>query len=103
MQTSQRHSEIGYVSKIVDSVKIIGSEDPKLEALLEEHDGPTIGTHSGTFHCDEVLACTMLLYTDHFKAPLIVRSRDNEVLAKLDLIADVGGEYIPEKLRFDHH
>lgn len=75
MQTL-KHPEVGYVSKIVDTITIIGSEDPKLEEALEAHDGPTIGTHSGTFHCDEVLALTMLLYTNHFKAPLIVRSRD---------------------------
>lgn len=45
----------------------------------------------------------MLLYTNHYKAPLIVRSRDSKVLDKLDLIADVGGEYNADTLRFDHH
>jgi uncharacterized UPF0160 family protein len=45
----------------------------------------------------------MLLYTDKFSSPLIVRSRDTDVLSKLDLLADVGAEYNPETLRFDHH
>ncbi len=65
--------------------------------------GVVIGTHSDTFHCDEVLACTMLLYTKQYANPLIVRTRDQEVLNTLDTLVDVGAEYIPEKLRFDHH
>jgi uncharacterized UPF0160 family protein len=38
----------------------------------------SIGTHSGAFHCDEVLACSMLLYTEAYgsKKPLIVRTRN---------------------------
>lgn len=71
------HSEIPYVSKIVDSLIIIGSED---KDLLQHHrnsyKGSVIGTHSGHFHCDEVLACTMLLYTERFAKSMIVRSRD---------------------------
>ncbi|KAL1464585.1 hypothetical protein WDU94_004215 [Cyamophila willieti] len=61
----------------------------------------TIGTHSGVFHCDEVLGCAMLklLYPD----AEIIRTRDQKELDKLDLVLDVGGEYNPEKLRFDHH
>lgn len=34
---------------------------------------------------------------------MIVRTRDQDVLNTLDIIVDVGAEYIPEKLRFDHH
>lgn len=37
----------------------------------------TIGTHSGTFHADEVIGCVMLTkYTKEFKNSKIVRSRD---------------------------
>jgi uncharacterized UPF0160 family protein len=90
--------------KVVDSINIVGSEDIlKLEEIKATHKGPTIGTHSGNFHCDEVLACTMLLYTDKFANPLIVRSRDTDILSKLDLVADVGAEYNSQTLRFDHH
>lgn len=63
----------------------------------------TIGTHNGTFHCDEALACHLLKLTDNFKDAEIVRSRDSKVLVDLDVIVDVGGEYIPDKGRFDHH
>ncbi|KAG2483936.1 hypothetical protein HYH03_017256 [Edaphochlamys debaryana] len=62
-----------------------------------------IGTHSGTFHCDEALGCWMLRQTDKFKDAEIVRTRDPEVLKDLDIVIDVGGEYDPERLRFDHH
>ena len=33
-----------------------------------------IGTHNGTFHCDEVLACFMLKQLPHYKDAEIVRS-----------------------------
>lgn len=48
----------------------------------------TIGTHSGSFHCDEALGCWLLQHTDQFKDGQIVRSRDPEVLAQADIIID---------------
>jgi uncharacterized UPF0160 family protein len=63
----------------------------------------TIGTHSGTFHCDEALACFLLRSLDTFKGATITRSRDPSVLEKLDCLVDVGSEYDPARLRFDHH
>uniref|UniRef100_A0A6T6PCI7 Metal-dependent protein hydrolase n=1 Tax=Timspurckia oligopyrenoides TaxID=708627 RepID=A0A6T6PCI7_9RHOD len=62
-----------------------------------------IGTHSGTFHCDEALACFFLKLLPDFKTAQIVRSRDPHVLQHSDVLVDVGGEYNPEKLLFDHH
>ena len=64
----------------------------------------TIATHDGVFHADEVLGCTMLTkYTDEFLDANIIRTRDPIVLAKADLVLDVGGEYNPQTKRFDHH
>ena len=57
--------------------------------------GPTIGTHSGTFHCDEALGCFLLQQTAAFKGAEIVRTRDPEVLSGLDVVIDVGGVYDP--------
>lgn len=74
-------------------------DNPKKTKL----EGKTIGTHSGTFHCDEALACWLLHQTEQFKDARIVRSRDPEVLNKLDILVDVGGEYDPSRFRFDHH
>ena len=62
-----------------------------------------IGTHSDTFHCDEVLATTMLLYTDAYKDSLIVRTRQENIFDKLDIVCDVGAIYDPAKQRYDHH
>ena len=49
----------------------------------------TIGTHSGTFHCDEALGCFLLQQTSQFAGAEIVRTRDPEVLKDLDIIIDV--------------
>lgn len=62
-----------------------------------------IGTHNGTFHCDEVLACFMLKQLPKFKDAEIVRSRDQAVLDACDVVVDVGGVYDVGKNRFDHH
>lgn len=62
-----------------------------------------IGTHSGTFHCDEALAVFMLRMTDEFKDADVVRTRDPAKLEPLDIVVDVGGVYSPEKHRYDHH
>ena len=63
----------------------------------------TIGTHSGSFHCDEALGCWLLQHTERFKSASIVRSRDPEALAGCDIVIDVGGTYDESTLRFDHH
>eukprot|EP01083_Nonionella_stella_P207142 752805_1 len=43
----------------------------------------TIGTHHGTFHCDEVLACYMLRnHTKEFRNAKIIRSRDPNILPR---------------------
>lgn len=54
-----------------------------------------IGTHSGTFHCDEALGCFLLQQTSKFRDSDIIRTRDPSVLQELDVVIDVGGEYDP--------
>jgi len=63
----------------------------------------TIGTHSGTFQCDEALGCWLLRQLPEYAGASIVRSRDNTLFEKCDIVIDVGGVYDPAKLRFDHH
>ena len=54
----------------------MGTEDmAEFESVKAESGKTLIGTHSDTFHCDEVLATTMLLYTDAYKSSVIVRTR----------------------------
>jgi uncharacterized UPF0160 family protein len=57
----------------------------------------TIGTHSGSFHCDESLACFMLHQTNEYKGAKIIRSRDPKQLATADILVDVGAVYDPSK------
>ena len=63
----------------------------------------SFGTHDGSFHADEVTACSLLLLFDRIDRAEIFRTRDPAVLAKCDYVCDVGGSYDPKKRRFDHH
>ncbi|KAJ6703391.1 METAL-DEPENDENT PROTEIN HYDROLASE [Salix viminalis] len=62
-----------------------------------------VGTHNGSFHCDEALGCFMIRLTSKYSNAEIVRSRDLQVLEGLDAVLDVGGVYDPSRDRYDHH
>ncbi|KAJ7492589.1 metal-dependent protein hydrolase, partial [Mycena latifolia] len=57
-----------------------------------------IGTHNGTFHCDEALAVFLLRPNINVK-----RTRDPAVLETCDIVVDVGAVYDEAKQLFDHH
>jgi uncharacterized UPF0160 family protein len=63
----------------------------------------SFGTHDGSFHADEVTACSLLLLFDRIDRDKVHRTRDPEVLEKCDYVCDVGGVYDPSLRRFDHH
>jgi uncharacterized UPF0160 family protein len=62
-----------------------------------------IGTHSGTFQADEAMGVWMLRQIPAYRNSAVVRSRDLQVLAALDIVIDVAGEYDHAALRYDHH
>ncbi|XVF10135.1 hypothetical protein REPUB_Repub07fG0156800 [Reevesia pubescens] len=62
-----------------------------------------VGTHDGSFHCDEALACFMLRLTKKFSNAQIVRTRYSQALENLDAVVDVGGVYDPIRDHYDHH
>ncbi|XP_015176580.1 PREDICTED: UPF0160 protein [Polistes dominula] len=62
-----------------------------------------IGTHDGTFHCDEALAIFLLKLLPKYKDAVIVRSRDQNVLDTCDVVVDVGKIYDHSICRYDHH
>jgi uncharacterized UPF0160 family protein len=62
-----------------------------------------IGTHNGTFHCDEALAVFLLRKTDTYRNSDLKRTRDPSVLDTCDIVVDVGATYDEGKQRFDHH
>ena len=61
----------------------------------------TIATHNGNFHADDVFSIAALKSV--FPSFKLVRTRDLELIAKADLVIDVGGEYDADAGRFDHH
>uniref|UniRef100_A0A0R3QSE0 UPF0160 protein MYG1, mitochondrial n=1 Tax=Brugia timori TaxID=42155 RepID=A0A0R3QSE0_9BILA len=78
---------------------------------------PKIGTHDGSFHCDElrhgfvsvrnhtilVFAIFLLKSLPEYNNYEIVRSRDKDVLSLCDIVVDVGGEYNHAAMKYDHH
>lgn len=61
-------------------------------------------THSGPFHADDVLAAVILKLVGRLDSySKVERTRDNSRMEKADIVFDVGGEYDPEKGKFDHH
>ncbi|TCD71506.1 hypothetical protein EIP91_008887 [Steccherinum ochraceum] len=62
-----------------------------------------IGTHNGTFHCDEALAVYLLRRTKVYAEADLKRTRDPATLDTCDIVVDVGGVYDEGKQRFDHH
>lgn len=64
-----------------------------------------IATHAGSFHTDDVFAAaTLHLYLKKQKQPYtLVRTTDPDVLAKADIVFDIGRIYDEQTNRFDHH
>jgi uncharacterized UPF0160 family protein len=63
---------------------------------------PIFVTHSGKFHCDEVLAYAVLrlaLGRDH----RLRRTRNADLIASGDIVFDVGSVFDQGTNRFDHH
>jgi len=104
---SGEYKDLDHVSKVRPDLMVIGTEKKEVfEKQLADAKAAgmkVIGTHSGAFHCDEVFASVMLLYTKDYANSIIVRTRDEEIVDRLDIVCDVGSIYDPAKLRFDHH
>lgn len=60
-----------------------------------------IATHNGSYHTDEIFAVAALL--KKFPGSEIIRSREESVIKSADIAVDVGLEYDPLRLKFDHH
>ncbi|OEH76981.1 melanocyte proliferating gene protein [Cyclospora cayetanensis] len=81
---------------------LLQQQQTSLETFWQ-HEGPTIGTHDGRFHLDEILACAMLLSLPEFSNAKILRTRDPALHEKCEILVDVGGVHDAETKRFDHH
>ncbi|XP_010919324.1 MYG1 protein C694.04c [Elaeis guineensis] len=88
------------------SMAAAASRSPRVSAFSTGSPNPSlkrVGTHNGSFHCDEALGCFMIRLTNKFSGAEIVRTRDPQILDTLDVVLDVGGVYDPSKDRYDHH
>ncbi|KAM6498136.1 Metal-dependent protein hydrolase [Amanita muscaria] len=81
-----------------DSLRIVQSRKVVNHAISN-----WIGTHNGTFHCDEALAVFLLQQTAAYHDAGLKRTRDPEVLKTCDIVVDVGAVYDEAAQRFDHH
>jgi uncharacterized UPF0160 family protein len=61
----------------------------------------TIATHNANFHADDVFSIAAMKHI--FSTFKLVRTRNVALINKADIVIDVGGEYDPDKGRFDHH
>ncbi len=61
----------------------------------------TIATHNGNFHADDVFS--IAAFKSIFPSFTLIRTRDLDIIAKADIVVDVGGEYDSDADRFDHH
>ena len=62
-----------------------------------------IGTHDGSFHCDEALAIGMLKLLPQYIDAVVLRTRKPELLSQCNIVVDVGATYEPALHRYDHH
>lgn len=85
------------------ATRLRGGKTLSMAATQGATKGPVIGTHDGTFHCDEVLGVAMLRKLPEWSAAEVKRTRDEEELKGCDAVLDVGAEYDPRRMRFDHH
>ena len=68
---------------------------------------PLLVTHSGKFHCDEVFAYAVLRLALGLSKPgedhRLLRTRKPELIARGDIVFDVGSVFDAAANRFDHH
>eukprot|EP01041_Mallomonas_annulata_P000130 gene130-209_t len=86
------------ISKHLNSISAtnVVNKQPSTDHLL-------IGTHDGSFHCDEALATSLLKLHPKYSDAIIIRSRNPDLLKICNIVVDVGAVYDPEQLKFDHH
>ncbi|XP_002740515.2 MYG1 exonuclease-like [Saccoglossus kowalevskii] len=96
-----RHSATNFGSRSLSIFRM--SEDNHAINLKKVKVCKKIGTHNGTFHCDEVLACFLLKQLPEYEHAEIIRTRDSCKLDTCDIVVDVGGVFDASKHRYDHH
>lgn len=89
-----------FVAALAETKVVSRLEDARPNGVVSQ---PLIGTHDGTFHCDEACAIALLKMLPAYEAGVVVRSRDPQVLEGCDVVVDVGAVYESTRHRYDHH
>lgn len=97
---SQNTYRLPFAYNLVASTRKMATESPTKRLKT---DAPLIGTHNGHFHADEALAVSMLRLLPSYLDAQLVRTRDPAILAECHTVVDVGGEYVDDNKRYDHH
>lgn len=58
-----------------------------------------VGTHNGSFHCDEALGCFMIRLTDKFFNAEIVRTRDPQVTSLFSFFLRMYSRKVQEEIK----
>jgi hypothetical protein len=58
--------------------------------------GKRVGTHNGSFHCDEALGCFLIRLTSQFAGADVVRTRDSQVCRFV--AGSIGMPFPPKKM-----
>ena len=69
---------------------------------LEKLTNVRVLTHDGRFHADDVIACELISIMENNNIN-ITRSRDLSEMDSYKWVVDVGKQYDPATLRYDHH
>jgi Uncharacterised protein family (UPF0160) len=78
----RRHS---FFPVMAEALTSSSSKKPTVYALSSVSSGEAgqkkrVGTHNGSFHCDEALGCFLIRLTSKFSGADVVRTRNSEVL-----------------------
>jgi uncharacterized UPF0160 family protein len=63
----------------------------------------TVAVHDQNWHADDCLSVYFLKNTEEFKDAIVKRTRNPAELEHCDAVCDTGGQYDPERRRYDHH
>jgi uncharacterized UPF0160 family protein len=63
----------------------------------------TVAVHDQNWHADDCLSVYFLKNTEEFKDAVVKRTRNPSELDHCDAVCDTGGQYDPERRRYDHH
>lgn len=85
-------------------IKLQSANKPVNQASAgDESSSITVATHNGMYHADDIVAIALMAENISAETLNLIRTRDQGLIDAADIAVDVGGEYCPERGRYDHH